>query len=59
MMQRDVRRRLLASSLLAGAALAGFGPGAALAQTAAPGSEVEEVVVTGTRILRDVGEVLG
>ncbi len=51
MSNQSVRARLLASSMICGAALAVAGP--ALAQAAASGSsngEVAEVVVTGTRI---------
>ena len=51
MKMMSVRERLLASSMICGAALTGLSATQAAAQTApAAGSEVQEIVVTGSRI---------
>src|SRR5262245_33160242 len=50
MIGNTIRRRMLASTMLGGLALMAAGP--ALAQAAAAGEEVGEVVVTGSRIKR-------
>jgi outer membrane receptor protein involved in Fe transport len=47
-----MRQRLLASSMICGAALLGLSGTQAAAQTASGASEVDEIVVTGSRIAR-------
>jgi len=50
---RSTRQRLLATSVICGALGAGFWADTAAAQAAAEGTEVGEIVVTGSRIRRD------
>ncbi|MBL8771512.1 MAG: TonB-dependent receptor [Phenylobacterium sp.] len=52
-MAYSIRQRLLATTLIAGALSAAAPFGAAVAQTAEEGTEVGEIVVTGSRIRRD------